>query len=146
MSVTLDTSHLEMSPLNDDALKNISPMLVTLDTSQLEMSPSKDDAGLNIRNISVTLDTSQLDMSPLNSLALLMRFIFLSMNSAVMSVTPETSQDPIRPWGPFLQERDRSRHSAMAAWSSALDCGAQSLESAKDHVNIIRTIDIGRHK
>ena len=42
--VTLDTSHLEMSPLNDDAYANIFFMLVTFDTSHLEMSPLKDDA------------------------------------------------------------------------------------------------------
>ena len=43
-AVTLDTSHLEMSALKDDAEKNISSMLVTLDTSHLEMSLLKDDA------------------------------------------------------------------------------------------------------
>ena len=43
MSVTLDTSHLEMSPLNDDAIRNISCMWVTLETSHLEMSPLKNE-------------------------------------------------------------------------------------------------------
>ena len=44
MLITLDTSHLEMSPLNDDAEANMPNMLVTLDTSHLEMSPLNDDA------------------------------------------------------------------------------------------------------
>ena len=44
MEVALDTSHLEMSPLNDDAELNMPPKLVTLDTSHLEMSLLKDDA------------------------------------------------------------------------------------------------------
>ena len=67
MSVTLDTSHLEMSQLNDDAEKNIPNISVTLDTSHLEMSPLKDDAELNIVLMFVTLDTSHLDMLPLNN-------------------------------------------------------------------------------
>ena len=41
MLVTLDTSHLEMSPLNDDTDQNMPAMSVTLDTSHLEMSPLK---------------------------------------------------------------------------------------------------------
>ena len=44
MLVTLDTSHLEMSQLNDVAEANMPSMLVTLDTSQLERSPLNDDA------------------------------------------------------------------------------------------------------
>ena len=44
MLVTLDTSHLDMSPLNDDADLNMALMLVTLDTSQSEISPVNDDA------------------------------------------------------------------------------------------------------
>ena len=44
MSVTLDTSHLDMSPLNDDAEANMPSMLVTLDTPHLERSPLNDDA------------------------------------------------------------------------------------------------------
>ena len=39
MSVTLDTSHAEMSELNSVAHANISAMVVTLDTSHFEMSP-----------------------------------------------------------------------------------------------------------
>ena len=37
----------------------------------------------------------------------------------------ETSQDPIGPCGPLEQSVEISRHSAMAAWSFALDVGAQ---------------------
>ena len=44
ISVTLDTSHIEMSPLNDDAEVNMPSMLATLDTSHLERSPLNDDA------------------------------------------------------------------------------------------------------
>ena len=44
MSVTLDTSHLEMLLLNDDARYNMPRILVTLDTSHLEMSPLNNDA------------------------------------------------------------------------------------------------------
>ena len=44
MSVTLDTSHLEMSVLNEDACAKAYSMLVTLDTSHLETSPLNDDA------------------------------------------------------------------------------------------------------
>ena len=53
MSVTLDTSHFEMSTLNDFAPKNIPSMLVTLDTSHFEMSPLNAAAPLNIPLISV---------------------------------------------------------------------------------------------
>ena len=42
MPVTLDTSHLEMSLLNNDAEANMPHILVTLDTSQAETSPSND--------------------------------------------------------------------------------------------------------
>ena len=42
--VTLDTSHLEISPLNDGAKENMYAMLVTPDTSHLERSPLNDDA------------------------------------------------------------------------------------------------------
>ena len=44
MWVTLDTSHLEISPLNDDAEQNMAYMLVTLETSHLEMSPLNKEA------------------------------------------------------------------------------------------------------
>ena len=44
ISVTLDTSHLEMSPLNDDAEENMAHMLVTLETSHSEISPLNDEA------------------------------------------------------------------------------------------------------
>ena len=44
MVVTLDTSHLEMSPLHANAPKNMYRMVITLDTSHVEMSPLNDDA------------------------------------------------------------------------------------------------------
>ena len=82
---------------NDDAPENIFSMLVTLDTSHLEMSALNDDA-------SGTL---------------------FALNKLIISVTPDTSQDPIGPCGPSEQSKSpRFRHSAMAASSSALDLGA----------------------
>ena len=50
----------------DEASKNISSMLVTLDTSHLETSPLNDDAEANTPNMLVTLDTSHMETSPLN--------------------------------------------------------------------------------
>ena len=52
--------------VKDDASENMSFMLVTLDTSHLEMSPLNDDATENMCAMSVTLDTSQLEILPLN--------------------------------------------------------------------------------
>ena len=69
----------------------------------------------------VTLDTSHLEMSPLNFSVPVKSD---ESNASFMSVTPDTFQDPIGPCGPSEQSVDSSRHSAMAAWSSALDCGA----------------------
>ena len=51
MVLTLDTSHFEMSPLNDVALANMVFMVLTLDTSHFEMSP------LNIYDVSPRLGT-----------------------------------------------------------------------------------------
>ena len=44
IEVTLDTSHLVMSQLNDAAPANMPNMLVTLDTSHLERSLLNEDA------------------------------------------------------------------------------------------------------
>ena len=51
---------------NDDAEWNMKPISATLDTSHLDMSPLNDDAEANMPNILVTLDTSHLERSPLN--------------------------------------------------------------------------------
>ena len=72
----------------------------------------------------VTLDTSHLDMSPVNSFALGIRLSFASKNNQLISLTAETSQDPIGPRGPWEQSEDSCKHSLMAVWSSALDFGA----------------------
>ena len=53
----------------DDAPKNICSMSVTLSTSHFEMSTLNDVARMNIKAMSVTLDTSQFEMSPLNDVA-----------------------------------------------------------------------------
>ena len=48
MSVTLETSHFDMSPLNKVADDNMLLVSVTLDTSQFEMALLKDVADENI--------------------------------------------------------------------------------------------------
>ena len=48
-------------------------------------------------------------------------------NNLLMSVTADTSQDPIGPCGPLEQSEDSCRHSAMAALSPVLDFGAHPL-------------------
>ena len=127
MLVTLDTSHLERSPLNEDASLNILAMLVTLDTSHLERSPLNDDAEANMPIMSVTLDTSHLERSPLNLSAPGTRLLLASKNNWLMSVTAETSHDPIGPCGPLEQSVDSLRHSTKASWSSDLDFGAHAV-------------------
>ena len=96
MSITLETSHLEISPLNDDAEANMASMLVALDTFHVDMLP------LNL--------FAPITKSPLNNW--------------YISITAETSQDPIGPCGPLEQSLDSCRHPLMAAWSSALDFAA----------------------
>merc|ERR1719506_3327803 len=64
MLVTLDTSHLEMSPLNLTAWLNMLTMLVTLDTSHLEISPLKLPSPEHTLLISVTPVTSQDPIDP----------------------------------------------------------------------------------
>ena len=96
-------------------------MLVTLDTSHLKMSPLNADAEWNMPHMLVTLDTSQSEMSPVNFFppVTLSRF-----NNWLISVTSDTSQDPIGPCGPLEQSVDSCRHSLIATWSFALDFGA----------------------
>ena len=64
MSLTLDTSHFERSPLNDVARMNMPVMSLELDTSHFEMSPLKEFASANTLLISVTLDTSHSAIGP----------------------------------------------------------------------------------
>ena len=64
MSVTRDTSHLEMSPLKDLASLNMPFIVVTLDTSHFEMSPLKEFSRTNNPRMSVTLDTSHSAIGP----------------------------------------------------------------------------------
>ena len=65
--------------------------------------------------ILVTLDTSHLERSPLNDGL---------ENNKVMSITAETSQDPIGPCGPLEQSvGDSWRHCTIAACSSAFEYG-----------------------
>ena len=72
-------------------------MLPTLDTSHLEMSPLNDDAEWNMYVIVVTLDTSHLEMSPTNLFASGRGLFLVSRNNRLISVIAETSQDPIGP-------------------------------------------------
>ena len=44
MSITEETSHVEMSPSNDEAPENIRDMYFTEDVFQAEMSPLNDEA------------------------------------------------------------------------------------------------------
>ena len=70
----------------------------------------------------ITLETSHVEMSPLNDEASGPSHV---LNKLFISVTAETSQDPIGPCGPVKQSvGDSSRHSLMVALSSALDFGA----------------------
>ena len=97
MSVTLDTSHLETSPSNDAAARNIAAVVVTLDTSQFEMSPLNTALLENMRLMSVMLDTSQFAIGPFS----------------------------LGWYGPSKQFPFGycSRHSSTAALSFFLDCG-----------------------
>ena len=127
MLVTLATSHLEMSPLNNDAEANMPAMVVTLDTSHLEMSPWNDDAEANMSSIFVALDTSHFDMSPLKDFAL--------ANTALMSVTIDTSHLVIGPWWEQSPLGDHLRHVSIAFLSSVLD------ENAAEVVHTGRDMD-----
>ena len=70
----------------------------------------------------VTLDTSHLEMTPVNLFAL---GTTSWLNNWLISVTAETSHDPIAPCRPLEQvvDSDSRRHFLMADWSSALDFG-----------------------
>ena len=98
-------------------------ILVTLDTSQLEMSPLNDFAAVNMRRMLVTLDTSHSEMSPLN---VDISGTCHASNKLIILVTAETSQAPIRPCGLLKQSVGVSlTHCTMAALTSALDVGVQ---------------------
>ena len=71
----------------------------------------------------ITLETSHLEISPVNLFALGNSSL---LNNWLMSVTSDTSQDPIGPCGPLEQSVDSCRHSLTAAWSAALDFGSHS--------------------
>ena len=64
MLVTLDTSHFEISPLNDGAEENMYAMVVTLDTSHLEISPVNLFAPYNNQLMSIKAETSQDPIGP----------------------------------------------------------------------------------
>ena len=66
----------------------------------------------------VTRDTSQLEISPLNSSV---PETTSKSNKLFISVTPDTSQDPVGPCGPLEQSLDSFRQYTIAAKSSAFD-------------------------
>ena len=74
-----------------------------------------------MRYMLVTLDTSHVEMSLLNLFA---PGTNLSLKKWLISVTAETSQDPMGPCG-LLEQSDR--HSLMAVWISSLDFGAHPM-------------------
>ena len=69
MSTTFDTSHREISLLNDFAFLNILKMLTRRDTSHAEISALNDRAWKNMRLMSCTFDTSHFERSLLNDSA-----------------------------------------------------------------------------
>ena len=62
--MALDTSHFEMSALNDRAPENIPLMSLTRDMSHFEMSALNDRAFENTLVMLVTLDTSHSPIGP----------------------------------------------------------------------------------
>jgi hypothetical protein len=87
MSVTLETSHSEMSWSKADAFWNIFRMLVT---SRRPIQRFR--RVFNIASMLVTFDTSQAEMLALNP--------SFAENNAVMSVTLETSHVLMSPYVP----------------------------------------------
>ena len=124
--VTLDTSHFEMSPLNDFAPTNIRDISVTLDTSHFERSPLK-EVKANMLCMSVTLDTSQFEISPSND--------SLKENILLISVTRDTSHFPIGPCGPSTK-KDSSKHVPTALLSSDLVCGENAVVGVRVGVRV----------
>ena len=117
MLLTLDTSHFEMSTLNDMAVKNMADMSVTLDTSHSEMLPLKDAAIQNMPLMSVTLDTSHFEISPSKR---------VRANILCMSVTFDTSHSMMGPCGAPVQFAFVNRiaiHDRIALASPVFDCG-----------------------
>ena len=117
MLTTLSTSHFEMSPSNDLALRNMLGMFVTLGTSHFERSLLNPFAPRNIPDMSLTFDTSHFEMSPRNN--------FASENMLLISATLDTPHCPIGPRGPLEQPPfgNRFRHALTALLRSALDRG-----------------------
>ena len=114
MSATLDTSHFEMSPLNDIASRNMPHMVFTFDTSHFEMSPLNKAAFENMECMFTILDTSHFEISLSKEFAL--------ENTLCMSVTLDTFQFPI---GPLEQSPfgDTAMHASTALCSSFRDRG-----------------------
>ena len=93
-------------------------MLITLDTSHFERSPLNDDAEVNMKSISVALDTFQREMSPLNLSASGSGNNELISVTAETSQAPSGPCGPLE-----QSVGDDFRHSTMAALSSVSDRG-----------------------
>jgi hypothetical protein len=92
MSVTDETFHEDMSPVNEVAWLNILAVLVTDDTSQLDKSELKPKAPSNMDVRSVAPETSHPDKSPLNDAAEGEREM---ANRKLRSSTSEIHQSPM---------------------------------------------------
>ena len=120
MIATRDTSHFEISLLNDFAPLNMALMSFALETFHPDRSFSNDAAPENIPPIVTARDTFHLETSPLNDLA--------PSKISLMSVTADTSHSSIGPCGVVEQSPtgESRRHLSTAAFSSALDLGANA--------------------
>ena len=113
--VTLDTFHLEISPLKAWEFSNMPSIVFTLDTSHLEISPLKLYASENIYRIDIARETSHLEIS-------LLKVSTDNIKSIV--TTFDTSQSPI---GPFGQSPDPFGHALMALTRSLLPTGLKTV-------------------
>ena len=120
MLPTLDTSHFEMSPLNDVTQRNIAGMFLTLDTSHFERSRLNDFAARNILLMSFTLDTSHFERSALMS----HKRTYGSCRRRLI----RPSHSPIGRCGLLEQSPfgDSLRHAPTALLSCTLDCGTNA--------------------
>merc|ERR1740130_415796 len=111
MLVTLEMFQLS-GWSNSTAPLNMEPMFATLDVSQLSGWLNA-VAPLNMENMFVTLDVSQPEMSALNVATHGTPFM-----SHCMSVTADTSQDPIVPCVPSAATASAQNSSSASARSS----------------------------
>ena len=140
MSFTRDTSHFDMSPLNDVAPVNMLFTVKTRDTSHFEISPLNFCAPKNMADMFFTLDTLHFEMSWLNNFAFEnMLFMYLVLetshfemspakfviaNAWLISIILDTSHLPMGPCGRLGESL---RHASIPVLSSELDCGENAV-------------------